>query len=699
MKNDSHRLSLWLLSALLSIMTAFSAVMCLQDCFSIPCRPTVLFAVCCCAALAFSGVMQLKRLWIAALLAVVLFSAGVYWQHMELFAQLQSAAHAVSGCFALCFPNVIVIGSPGTDCTLLLALLQLPLVWLTAWVISREGSCIPVLLVCGIFLAASVIIVDLAPNLWMVALTAAILVMLLTNHVRERNPGEGGILAWWILLPTAILIFALTAIWPPASYTRPVWTESLRHEAETRLRIDTFYSEVKSRLPQWDSQLDDVDLSRLGPKILTGQPVLQFRATMPISYLRGGSLQVYDGTSWSAGDSAAYAQENFRRTPLIPVTRTNAETVEIETVRQERLLYTPYFLTSAPIGGTAMEDAYFQNTNNQSKYTCDYLLRQWYDAVHHLPENYDRYVREHYLQIPDSIQAPLRAIAEEMALTADPDSIAAAVRSHGTYDLNTPRMPEGKDFVLYFLQESRRGYCVHFSSAAVMLLRTMGIPARYVTGYAVESGTGQWNSVTDDDSHAWAEYYVDGIGWIPLDATPAAGLPYTVTIPEGPGTSQTAPDTAVQTFAPSEPDTPEQENVPPAPDEDVSSSSAAKPSAVSKTPYPALWLFSLLPVAVLLLVLRRTVIMYRMQRRSRRGRPNQRLLIWWRQLIRLAKIDGYPIEDALIQLAEKARFSQHQVEEAEIRRMAQEVQLRKEQLHAADRLSKRLWRKLITLLY
>ena len=73
----------------------------------------------------------------------------------------------------------------------------------------------------------------------------------------------------------------------------------------------------------------------------------------------------------------------------------------------------------------------------------------------------------------------------------------------------------------HFLQTSKAGHCEHFASATTLLLRHLGIPSRYVVGYAVQ----EWNDdmkmyiVRDRHAHAWASAYVNG-QWIPIDTTP-----------------------------------------------------------------------------------------------------------------------------------------------------------------------------------
>ena len=94
------------------------------------------------------------------------------------------------------------------------------------------------------------------------------------------------------------------------------------------------------------------------------------------------------------------------------------------------------------------------------------------------------------------------------------------------YSKNPPSTG-GKDVVDNFLSNSRQGFCVHFASAGTMILRQMGVPCRYVSGYCAKedsfkSGENDEDicEVKDSQSHAWVEIYLDDFGWIPVEMTP-----------------------------------------------------------------------------------------------------------------------------------------------------------------------------------
>lgn len=90
------------------------------------------------------------------------------------------------------------------------------------------------------------------------------------------------------------------------------------------------------------------------------------------------------------------------------------------------------------------------------------------------------------------------------------------------YDLNTSPLPNGRDFVDYFLFEENKGYCTYFATAMTVMCRIAGIPARYAEGFLISSSDSNKEKieVLNSDAHAWVEVYFDNVGWVTFDPTP-----------------------------------------------------------------------------------------------------------------------------------------------------------------------------------
>ncbi len=90
-----------------------------------------------------------------------------------------------------------------------------------------------------------------------------------------------------------------------------------------------------------------------------------------------------------------------------------------------------------------------------------------------------------------------------------------------TYTLNPTLL--GRHSVDDFLFSTKRGYCEHFASAFVVMMRSAGIPARVITGYqgGSSNGIGDYWVVRQSDAHAWAEVWLAGRGWVRIDPTGA----------------------------------------------------------------------------------------------------------------------------------------------------------------------------------
>lgn len=131
------------------------------------------------------------------------------------------------------------------------------------------------------------------------------------------------------------------------------------------------------------------------------------------------------------------------------------------------------------------------------------------------------------LTVPPEIDPKVRQMAQEItaeSLTQPEKAMAITeyLLSHYRYSMDFVR--SSQDPVSDFLLNKKPAHCQYFASAAVMLLRSVGIPARYANGYYVheEDGPGHW-IVRTRDAHAWAEAYLDGIGWVVVEATPPDG--------------------------------------------------------------------------------------------------------------------------------------------------------------------------------
>lgn len=108
-------------------------------------------------------------------------------------------------------------------------------------------------------------------------------------------------------------------------------------------------------------------------------------------------------------------------------------------------------------------------------------------------------------------------------LKSDYDKMRAIEETLRQYTYALEAGPETRDLVETFLFRTKEGYCVHFASAAAELMDLAGIPSRICTGYAVNTGKEKTNGalpVNGSEAHAWAEGYLRGYGWVPIESTP-----------------------------------------------------------------------------------------------------------------------------------------------------------------------------------
>ncbi len=136
---------------------------------------------------------------------------------------------------------------------------------------------------------------------------------------------------------------------------------------------------------------------------------------------------------------------------------------------------------------------------------------------------YPNWVVPRYLQLPDSLPERVRLLAAEITTELDtPYDKAKAIESYlrsipYSQDIPGPRL--GQDGVDYFLFDEQQGYCDYYASAMVVMLRSVGVPARYVRGYIHPSSDEGVYRVLESDGHAWPEVYFPGYGWVEFEPT------------------------------------------------------------------------------------------------------------------------------------------------------------------------------------
>ena len=141
-------------------------------------------------------------------------------------------------------------------------------------------------------------------------------------------------------------------------------------------------------------------------------------------------------------------------------------------------------------------------------------------------DQYPAWVENTYLQLPENLPDSISRLAEEITAGLDtPYDRAAAItrwlRSNIQYSRVTDPPPDEVDPLEWFLFEYKTGFCNFYASAEVIMLRTLGIPARMAAGYA----RGTYDAVNgiyivrSEDAHTWPEVFFPGLGWVEFEPT------------------------------------------------------------------------------------------------------------------------------------------------------------------------------------
>lgn len=140
--------------------------------------------------------------------------------------------------------------------------------------------------------------------------------------------------------------------------------------------------------------------------------------------------------------------------------------------------------------------------------------------------DYPDWVKTHYLQVPPGLVSDLKALAEQAALGQvtpfdKASAVTAYLRDRIKYSTKVSAPPRGRDPIIWMLLDNKQGFCNYYATAEVLMLRSIGIPARLAVGFA--EGDYDENqkvyTVHEREAHAWPEVYFPNIGWVEFEPT------------------------------------------------------------------------------------------------------------------------------------------------------------------------------------
>jgi protein-glutamine gamma-glutamyltransferase len=136
--------------------------------------------------------------------------------------------------------------------------------------------------------------------------------------------------------------------------------------------------------------------------------------------------------------------------------------------------------------------------------------------------------RSDYLSVPSGHERLAELARRVVGDAKRPEDMALRIQGflqHGAYSYSLQQPDVGKEWPLIaFLFKSKSGHCEYFSSAMAIMLRSVGVPARNVTGFVGGrfNPYGGYYALRQGDAHSWVEAYHEGRGWVTYDPTPAA---------------------------------------------------------------------------------------------------------------------------------------------------------------------------------
>ncbi len=461
----------------------------------------------------------------------------------------------------------VAFNNGGSRDSLIFVLVLCGLFWLlgytAAWYSFRHRRIWHVILPAGVTLFSNVYyyggIVPMSSYLVIYLICA--LMLLVQSHLADREEAwraEGvrfakGLRVSFMVAGLGIGLVALLVAWrTPALASSGAAQTMLNQLSEPYndlvARLNRLFSDVRNyNLQPIDSFGASLTLG--GPRNLTKDPVMDVTALPGRYFWRATAYDYYDGSTWtnSGGEVRELRpqDESFAMVSYLGRMSTSAGFVMY---RGTDTLYFP----SQPMRASVPAQAVFRQTEAGTAEMLQYRLAtpllsgNRYTGIgsksiatpqqlREAPIDYPQWIVSQYLQVPPAVPDRVRSLAQNIAgrqITPYDKAVAIErwLRDNIAYDEKLEAPPPGVEASDYILFDTRRAYCNYYATAMVMMLRSLGVPARMATGYAqgellpeASSAQSARYRVKVEDAHAWVEVFFPLYGWVEFE--PTAGQP------------------------------------------------------------------------------------------------------------------------------------------------------------------------------
>jgi len=574
------------------------------------------------------------------------------------------------------------------------------------------------------------IITDMqADIIYLFGLIAVYLTLLASSTLAPDDYRKRGVLTIPAFAITLVFMFLVYFLTPYTNYTRSdniiTLGNNFRTLASQMGRFGQYWQGLgESNLGvgwagifsggTWQFNTNNVNISDAGARYISNVGLIEVNSDTPGTfYIRGYSMGDFSASSWNKDPAASSGfmvpyitnegddvQAWLDLRTLDEITRSmpahladlyatinpdNAPISASMTIRKtgdfsQGITYSPYYNKnhSAGVILRSTRETFFY-VENVHKLHEELTEHGFLPGVHYGTMLDNDWIHRSYTYVDENTAQGLRRLADEAGINPNADrasvvdAVAGYIISSGSYTLSPGPIPRNVDFALYFLEELKEGYCIHFATAAVLMLRSLDIPARFTSGYVatvVRSDVGSYIELTDSSAHAWVEVYYNDIGWLYLEVTPSGG---DSNVPRS--RPHVPPSNVSSTPDPTPPpiQTPPPEDILPTPDgnrpvntppPEVAGSGGLNVFGLPVWVYNIVATVLYIVIIIAAILIRRTIIKHIRAKNFNQRNTNKAAIYIWRYIKILGRREIVPPND-IEDLVLKARFSQHRLTEEE----------------------------------